>query len=59
VIPRLAESTAADTRPTDDEIRAMFGQITDLPARAAARAVASATGLSANEVYDIVQRGRT
>jgi len=30
-----------------------------LPARAAARAVATATGLSANEVYDIVQRGRT
>ena len=59
VIPRLAESTAADTRPTDEEIRVMFGQITDLPSRAAARAVATATGLSANEVYDIVQRGRT
>ncbi len=59
VIPRLSESAASDARPTDDEIRVMFGQITDLPARAAARAVATATGLSANEVYDIVQRGRT
>jgi 16S rRNA (cytidine1402-2'-O)-methyltransferase len=47
VIPRLAEATASSTRPTDDQIRVMFGQITDLPARAAARAVATATGLSA------------
>ena len=37
----------------------MFGRITDKPARAAAREVAAATGLSANEVYDIVQRART
>ena len=58
VIPRLAEAVVPDARPTDDEIRALFGRITDKPVRAAARAVATATGLSANEVYDIVQRGR-
>jgi 16S rRNA (cytidine1402-2'-O)-methyltransferase len=58
VIPRLEDSEPA-ARPTDEEIRVMFGQITDLPMRAAARAVATATGLSANEVYDIVRRGRT
>ncbi len=57
VIPRRDASAPAE-RPPDDEILAMFGRITDKPARAAAREVAQATGLSANEVYDIVQRGR-
>jgi DNA-binding Lrp family transcriptional regulator len=37
----------------------MFGQITDKRARDAARDVAERTGLSANEVYDIVRRSRT
>lgn len=57
VIPKRDASAPAE-RPPDDEILAMFGRITDKPARAAAREVARATGLSANEVYDIVQRGR-
>lgn len=57
VIPKRDASAPAE-RPPDDEILAMFGRITDRPARAAAREVARATGLSANEVYDIVQRGR-
>ncbi len=59
VIPRLSPTTAEPERPSDDTVRELFGQITDLTARAAARQVAAVTGLSANEVYDIVQRGRT
>jgi 16S rRNA C1402 (ribose-2'-O) methylase RsmI len=59
VIPRRLAAADAAERPSDDRIRELFGQITDKPARAAARQVAAATGLSANAVYDIVQRGRT
>jgi 16S rRNA (cytidine1402-2'-O)-methyltransferase len=59
VIPRRQAVAAETERPSDDRIRELFGQITDKPARAAAREVAAATGLSANAVYDIVQRGRT
>jgi 16S rRNA (cytidine1402-2'-O)-methyltransferase len=59
VIPRLAAAAVAIVRPSDERIRELFGRITDKPARAAAREVAAATGLSANAVYDIVQRGRT
>lgn len=59
VIPRTPVAVAELERPSDDRIRELFGQITDKPARAAAREVAAATGLSANAVYDIVQRGRT
>jgi 16S rRNA (cytidine1402-2'-O)-methyltransferase len=59
VVPRLSAPDRPAERPSDDTVREMFGQITDRPARAAAREVAAATGLSANEVYDIVQRGRT
>lgn len=59
VIPRVQAVKGNDERPSDESVREMFGQITDMPARAAAREVAAATGLSANEVYDIVQRGRT
>ena len=59
VVPRLPAIDRPTERPSDEKVREMFGQITDRPARAAAREVASATGLSANEVYDIVQRGRT
>jgi 16S rRNA (cytidine1402-2'-O)-methyltransferase len=59
VIPRRLAVAAEKERPSDDRIREMFGQITDKTARAAARQVAAATGLSANAVYDIVQRGRT
>ena len=59
VIPRLAPTAAEPDRPSDDTVRELFGRITDRTARAAAREVAAVTGLSANEVYDIVQRGRT
>jgi 16S rRNA (cytidine1402-2'-O)-methyltransferase len=58
VVPRLPAADSQDERPSDDRVRELFGQITDRPARAAARQVAAVTGLSANEVYDIVQRGR-
>jgi 16S rRNA (cytidine1402-2'-O)-methyltransferase len=57
VIPKR-DAAQHGERPSDDEILVLFGQITDKPGRAAAREVARATGLSANEVYDIVQRGR-
>lgn len=59
VIPRLATRQDREERPSDADVVSMFGQITDLPARAAAREVAKATGLSPNEVYAIVQRGRS
>ena len=59
VVPRLPAVDRSAERPSDERVREMFGQITDRPARAAAREVAAATGLSANEVYDIVQRGRS
>jgi 16S rRNA (cytidine1402-2'-O)-methyltransferase len=59
VIPRLPVVERAAERPSDETVRELFGQITDKTARAAARDVAAVTGLSANEVYDIVQRGRT
>jgi 16S rRNA (cytidine1402-2'-O)-methyltransferase len=58
VFPRRAAPSVAE-RPDDEAVVRMFGRITDKPARAAAREVAAATGLSANEVYDIVQRART
>jgi len=56
VIPRSKDDDSAVERPSDDEVRRMFGQITDKKARDAARQVAAATGLTANEVYDIVRR---
>jgi 16S rRNA (cytidine1402-2'-O)-methyltransferase len=59
VVPRLPAVDRSAARPSDERVREMFGQITDRSVRAAAREVAAATGLSANEVYDIVQRGRT
>lgn len=58
VVPSTDPSEAPAERPTDDEIRAMFGQITDKGGRAAVREVAARTGLAPNEVYAIV-RART
>jgi 16S rRNA (cytidine1402-2'-O)-methyltransferase len=58
VLPRLSAAQADIRRPSDEEVLEMFGQITDKRGRAAARDVAIATGLSANEVYEIIQRGR-
>ncbi len=58
----VAQQRVADpaqlVRPSDPEIVAMFGQITDKKGRAAARQVAEATGLAANEVYEIVRRAK-
>jgi hypothetical protein len=36
----------------------MFGRITDKKGRDAARQVAAETGLSANEVYEIVRKSK-
>lgn len=58
VVPRSDTLGAALPRPTDDEVVAMFGQITDKAGRAAAREVAAKTGLAPNEVYTIVRRSR-
>ena len=58
VAPQLIEDPSARERPSDDAIVAMFGRITDKRGRAAARAVAEATGLSANTVYEIVRRAK-
>ena len=58
VAPRVVEDLLAKGRPSDDDVVVMFGQITDKKGRAAARDVAEATGLSANEVYDIVRRAK-
>ena len=58
VAPQIVEDLAARERPSDDQVVAMFGQITDKKGRAAARDVAEATGLSANEVYEIVRRAK-
>lgn len=59
VIPRQCASALTQARPSNAEVRRMFCQITDKKARDAARQVAAATGLSANEVYDIVRRPGT
>lgn len=56
VVPRREDAATGAERPSDDEIVDLFGRITDKSGRAAARAVAEQTGLSANEVYAIVQR---
>lgn len=59
VVPRRSTDAGRAERPSDDEVRRLFGQITDKKARDAARQVAAATGLTANEVYDIVRRPGT
>lgn len=59
VAPAVAEDQTARERPSDDHVLAMFGQITDKRGREAARHVAEATGLSANEVYEIVRRAKS
>lgn len=59
VVPSRKASQQPLERPSDDEIRTMFGQITDKHGRDAAREVASRTGLTTNQVYDIVRRPGT
>ena len=58
VAPQIVEDLSARPRPSDEEVVSLFGQITDKKGRAAARDVAEATGLSANEVYEIVRRAK-
>jgi 16S rRNA (cytidine1402-2'-O)-methyltransferase len=58
VVPKAQPAETVEHRPSDAEIAAMFGQITDKHGRAAARDVASRTGLSANQVYAIVRRSK-
>jgi 16S rRNA (cytidine1402-2'-O)-methyltransferase len=58
VAPQKLCDPATRERPSDAEVVTMFGQITDKRGRDAARDVADATGLSANEVYEIVSRAK-
>ena len=59
VAPQALEDLSSREKPSDDQVLAMFGRITDKKGRAAARDVAEATGLSANEVYEIVRRAKS
>lgn len=58
VLPRRVTTSGPQERPTDEEIVDMFGRITDKRGREAARQVAAAVGLSANEVYEIVRKSK-
>jgi 16S rRNA (cytidine1402-2'-O)-methyltransferase len=58
VLPRRIQAPGPTERPTDEEIVDMFGQITDKKSRDAARQVAAAVGLSANDVYEIVRKSK-
>lgn len=58
VLPRRSAGESTTERPTDEAILLMFGQITDKRARDAARQVAEETGLSANQVYEIVRKSK-
>ena len=59
VVPQKSQDRSARDRPSDAEILALFGEITEKRGRAAARDVGQAVGLSANEVYDVVRRAKT
>jgi 16S rRNA (cytidine1402-2'-O)-methyltransferase len=58
VLPRRQTAVTPKVRPSDDEVVRLFGQITDKRGREAAREVAAMTGLSANEIYEIVSRAK-
>lgn len=58
VVPRLKALPQASSRPSDADIVRMFGQITDKGGRAAAREVAAMTGLSVNEVYEVIRSAK-
>ena len=58
VLPRKNAQGIPAERPTDEAVLEMFGRITDKKARDAARQVAADTGLSANDVYEIVRRSK-
>jgi 16S rRNA (cytidine1402-2'-O)-methyltransferase len=59
VAPQVSRDGVPTERPSDEVVIHMFGQITDKKGRDAARDVGEATGLSANEVYEIVRRSKT
>ena len=59
VAPMTVVDESAVERPSDDEVVRLFGQITEKGGRSAARDVAESTGLSPNEVYEIVRRSKT
>ncbi|MBL8137841.1 MAG: 16S rRNA (cytidine(1402)-2'-O)-methyltransferase [Acidobacteria bacterium] len=58
VVPRRVAPGGPAERPSDEAILEMFGRITDKKARDAARQVAAESGLSANEVYEIVRKAK-
>lgn len=58
VVPRLTATDGPHERPTDQAVLDLIGQITDKRGRDAARQVAAAVGLSANEVYEIVRKSK-
>jgi 16S rRNA (cytidine1402-2'-O)-methyltransferase len=58
VLPRKEVADGPVERPSDDAVLEMFGRITDKKGRDAARQVAADTGLSANEVYEIVRKSK-
>jgi 16S rRNA (cytidine1402-2'-O)-methyltransferase len=58
VLPRKRASAGPAERPTDAAVIELFGRITDKKGRDAARQVAAETGLSANEVYEIVRKSK-
>lgn len=59
IVPRKVDATGPKIRPTDEAVLEIFGQITDKKGRDAARQVAAAVGLSANDVYEIVRKAKT
>ncbi len=58
IVPRRQASGEPRERPSDAVVLEMIGQMPDKRGREAAREVAAATGLSANEVYEIVRRSK-
>jgi 16S rRNA (cytidine1402-2'-O)-methyltransferase len=58
VLPRKKTGDGPVERPSDESVLEMFGRITDKKGRDAARQVAAETGLSANEVYEIVRKSK-
>lgn len=56
VVPQGGRVDSGPSAVSDEELVAMFGQITDKRGRAAARDLSARTGRSANEIYEIVQR---
>jgi len=58
VVPRKVADRGPAERPSDAAVLEMFGRITDKKARDAARQVAAESGLSANEVYEIVRKSK-